>query len=469
MTDNKKGLQSYHKIWLWLMLGWTVSAADRGVTGPVVTWMINHHVAFFSHASNPHALGGLIGGLFFASFMLTQFPGGYIGDRYGHRTTIVLSLLWASLATLFGGLMFTLFGFIALRVITGLGEGMFYSNDRAVIAEVTPPEKRSFAMGFVITGLTFGVTLAYIGTALFTQWGDKLFGVGNGWQAPFVTFGTATLLVSIGLRRYFKSENREKIDLLSATKGCLKFFIPLFIAVMGIYYLSEQFKLSNLTTAIIEILVAFVLVAVVQIKNGSQIAPVLKNKNLLLLYISAIPFLWILWFFNFWSGDIIAKSGHASFVTSALLFALFNAGAGIAGFPLGGWLADKAYKSGMGRKKIYLIFIPVQALLTFWFGYYIMQGGHSLVAMSLFIFFCSLVLNLLQPISQAMTAELVDEEHRASAFGMWNLIGEMGAVLSPVIGGMIVDKTGHWYLAIFLGGIIMLASFFTVMFVKESK
>ena len=85
------GTRPWREIWWWLLAGWTVSAADRAVTGPVVTWMIENDVDFFAAAPDPHALGGLIGGLFFAGYMLTQFPGGYLGDRYGHRTLIIVS------------------------------------------------------------------------------------------------------------------------------------------------------------------------------------------------------------------------------------------------------------------------------------------------------------------------------------------------------------------------------------------
>ena len=85
--------------------------------------------------------------------MLTQWPGGYLGDRYGHRTIISVSLVWAGIATLLSGVITGLVLFIAIRVLTGLGEGAFYSNDRSLIAEKTPVEKRSLGMGVVITGL----------------------------------------------------------------------------------------------------------------------------------------------------------------------------------------------------------------------------------------------------------------------------------------------------------------------------
>lgn len=63
--------------------------------------------------------------------------------------------------------------FVALRVITGLGEGTFYSNDRSVITEQTPFEKRSLGMGVVITGLSIGLTLAFLLTPPLISLGDS--------------------------------------------------------------------------------------------------------------------------------------------------------------------------------------------------------------------------------------------------------------------------------------------------------
>jgi MFS family permease len=79
----RAGWPPHRTLWFWLLLGWTVSAADRALTGPVVTWMIGNHVSFLADTSKPYALGGLIGGLFFAGCMLTQWPGGYLGDATG--------------------------------------------------------------------------------------------------------------------------------------------------------------------------------------------------------------------------------------------------------------------------------------------------------------------------------------------------------------------------------------------------
>src|SRR6201991_939221 len=190
---------AYRTLWVFLLLGWTVSAADRALTGPVVTWMIDNNVAFLADADKPHALGGLVGGLFFAGYMLTQFPGGYLGDKYGHRTIITISLIWAGIATMVSGVITGLVAFIAVRVITGLGEGGFYSNDRSLIAEDTPREKRSLGMGVVITGLAIGITIAVVFAPNMINLGVNVFDEAEAWRMPFLILGAATLVVGVGI------------------------------------------------------------------------------------------------------------------------------------------------------------------------------------------------------------------------------------------------------------------------------
>ncbi|HZY56966.1 MAG TPA: MFS transporter, partial [Rubrobacteraceae bacterium] len=173
MEANSESRPAYRSLWVWLLLVWAASAADRAIAGPVFSYIISNNLPIIQGVENPYAVSGLVvGSLFFAGYMLTQFPGGYLGDKYGYRTIIVISTIWAALATLVTGLMTAIVGLVALRVITGLGEGMFYSNDRSIIVEQTPFEKRSFGMGVVITGLAIGITIAIIAAPFLIDLGN---------------------------------------------------------------------------------------------------------------------------------------------------------------------------------------------------------------------------------------------------------------------------------------------------------
>ncbi|HEX8259388.1 MAG TPA: MFS transporter, partial [Rubrobacteraceae bacterium] len=53
--------------------------------------------------------------------------------------------------------------------------------------------------------------------------------------------------------------------------------------------------------------------------------------------------------------------------------------------------------------------------------------------------------------------------------GMWNLIGEIGAVLSPAISGVLRDTTGSWNTAVMVDAGILLGSIVLLLFVRESR
>ncbi|HET7478454.1 MAG TPA: MFS transporter [Rubrobacteraceae bacterium] len=462
----------YRTLWIWLALGWVASGVDRTITGPIMSYIIDSKAPILQGVENPFAVGGLVGSLLFAGYMLMQFPGGYVGDRLGHRTVIVISIIWAGVATILSGLMTALLGLVAMRVITGLGAGLFYSNDRSVITHQTPFEKRSLGMGFVITGLSIGITLAFLLAAPLIGLGSSVFGAGGAWRMPFIILGIGAIIVGVGMAIFFRGQRGEH-EFRPAYPAALRrlgaYAAVFFVAVVGIYFVATLAGLPEWAVALLELVVALLLVGFIFVRLSGEVSPVLYNRDLLLIYIAAIAILWNLWFFGFWSVSIISDAAHSSFLQGALT-AAFNAGAGILGFPAGGWLADYAKRKGWGRKRMLVLFTLIQGLLTIGFGFYIMNGGKSLLVLGVLLFTASLFFNALQPMSHALTADLVPSAaYLGAAFGLWNLIGEMGAVLSPAISGTLRDATGNWNGAVMLDGAIILISFVLLLFVREPR
>lgn len=459
---------AYYTLWGFLLLGWTVSAADRALTGPVVTWMIDNDVGFLQGASKPYALAGLIGGLFFAGYMLTQFPGGYLGDKYGHRTIIGVSLVWAGIATILSGVLTGLVVFIAIRVLTGLGEGAFYSNDRALIAEKTPPEKRSLGMGVVITGLAIGITIATVFAPNMINLGGDVFSRGEAWRMTFLILGTATLIVGAAIVLYFRHEAGGRLPYLKAALHLGAYAAVFLAAVMAVYFVGDAAGLSDLWIAVIEVALAVSLVVFIFARKAGEIGPVLHNRDLWLINLAFIAVLWNLWFFSFWSVSIVGDAAHSSFGRSALI-AAFNAGAGILGFPVGGWLSDVAVRRGIGRKPLIVAFTSLQCVLTAAFTVVVASGNANVWVMAALLFCASTFFNAMQPMAQGMLADIAPPEMHGAAFGMNNLIGEIGAVLSPAVSGALRDATGGWEAALWLDtGLIAIAAVLFV-FVRERR
>jgi len=162
----------------------------------------------------------------------------------------------------------------------------------------------------------------------------------------------------------------------------------------------------------------------------------------------------------------VADAAHSSFGRSALI-AAFNAGAGIIGFPIGGWLSDVAVRRGIGRKPLVVTFTALQCLLTVAFGLVITGGAPSVWVMAALLFGASTFFNAMQPIAHAMIADIADPAHHGAAFGMNNLIGETGAVLSPAISGVLRDATGAWSAAVFLDAGLIACAVVLFLFVRE--
>lgn len=457
---------NYKRIWIWLCIGWLVSSADRVITGPVVTWMIQQRVAFMA-TEHPYELGGLIGSIFFAGYMLTQFPGGYAGDRHGHRTVLVISLFAAAAATLLSALAGLLVVFIAARILTGLGEGLYYANDRAIIADTTPLAERSLAMGAVMVGLSAGITLATLGGAWIIEVSRPWLGVEQAWRIPFFVLAVLTFTAAWGLRAELWRTRSRLEDPIGAMKVIGAYSAVFFVLIFAIFLLAQWLGLPGWGVAGLELLLGVGLIAYVYRSKATEISGAVHDVNLLLLYLAAIAVLWNLWFFGFWAISIVSAGADGSFLKAAVT-AMFTGVAGLIGFPLGGWISDRALRSGVGRKPILIAFTFFQGCLTLGFAIYIHHGGNSLVVMAALLFAAGLFFSALQPMSHAMTADIAGPKFRGSAFGMWNLVGEIGAVLSPVVSGTLRDSYGSWVPAVYLDAAIILASCALLAFVREA-
>jgi MFS family permease len=458
----------YRALWGVLLLGWIVSYADRTVTGPVIAWMIETESGFIGDASNPATIGGLVGSMFFLGYMLTQYPGGRLGDRYGHREMIVVSLVTAAVLTVVSGLVTGLVAFVAARVLTGLGEGVFYSNDRTLIINHTPQAQRTLGLGVVITGLSIGLTLGIILTPLLIDWGGSL-GMGDdAWRVPFFVFAAATFVVVTIAFAFFRAKLGGALRLGAPFVRLVLYSAPTFVVIVALFLLAETLGWPEWLTAAIASVVALLYIAViVRGVQRSGRGAALLSRDMWLIYVAYIAILWNLWFFSFWSVQIVREAAQSSLIAAALT-AAFNAGAGILGFPVGGWLADRAIRSGRGRKPLALACTGVYSVLVLVFGWSISGGREpSLVLLGLLLFSSGVFFNALQPIVQGMTGDMVPAGERGSAFGMLNLVSEIGAVLSPVVSGILRDATGSWSAGVYLAAGIMIVSFFLYALVRE--
>jgi ACS family D-galactonate transporter-like MFS transporter len=448
--EAKGGWKGYHTLWMLLFLSWTLLYIDRSITGPVVAWMIDNDVGFMADAPLPYALGGIIGSMFFAGYMLTQFPSGYLGDRFGHRSMIVLSLLWSGVATMVSGFAKSLSGFVASRVLTGLGEGAYYCNDRAVVCDVTPENKRSLGLGLVFTGLALGMTIAFVLTPIILEKGEAWIGQEAAWTLPFLIFSIPTLLLGLVLLRRFTITKAKLID----AGWRLAIWSFGFLAVlMCVYLVTVYYGLGQLFQAGAVLLASFILIVIIYRRLGAT-SVALRDRRLVIMYISAIPLLYTLWFFGFWALTVVSEASDLGISGAAMYAGLFGLANGL-GYPLGGRIGDLV--GSEHRPRLYVgLCIGVAASVAM-IAYLVATKVDPLV-LGAALFIMGVLFASAQTIHMSITGDLSPPGQRGQAFGMWNLVAEVGAVLAPVVSGALRDMSGEWTLAILVDAVLLIIS-----------
>ena len=283
-------------------------------------------------------------------------------------------------------------------------------------------------------------------------------------------FAAFTFVVVIIAFTFFRTRLGGPMRLGPPALRLLLFSAPTFVIIVALFLLAETLRWPEWLTAAVATVIALVYIAViVRGVQKSGRGPALLNRNIWLVYLAYIAILWNLWFFSFWSVQIVKEAAQSSLLVAALT-AAFNAGAGILGFPAGGWLADRAVRTGGSRKTLALVCTGVYSVLVLIFGWSVSGGEKpSLALLGLLLFTSGLFFNALQPIVQGMTGDMVPASERGSAFGMLNLVSEIGAVLSPVVSGILRDATGSWAPGVFVAAGIMIVSFFLYLPVREVR
>lgn len=114
----------------------------------------------FSLAIVMQLIGSAVGGVLF----------GWLGDRYGRRTTLIWSILIYSIAT---GLVFLAptFGvFVVLRFLTGVGTGGEWAVGFSWMNEAWTPKRRGLSGGLVQSSLWPAYALAILAAQLVPDW-----------------------------------------------------------------------------------------------------------------------------------------------------------------------------------------------------------------------------------------------------------------------------------------------------------
>jgi MFS family permease len=354
------------------------------------------------HLSNTQV--GLIFSAFAYPYLVFQVFGGWIADRFGARRTLTMCAVLWSTATVLMGLTSSLAGMLLGRVLLGVGVSALPVATRAM-SNWMAAERRGFAQGVTHAFARLGNTI----TPPLVAWLILL----TNWRGSFVIIGSISFLWAIAWAIYFRDDPAEHPEI---TREDL-----------------ERLPKKRVKTA----------ARVPFGRLGARMFPVT---------VVYFCYGWTLWFFLAWIPSYFLHSYNLKLSSSAF----FAAGvflAGTFGDFLGGVVSDRIYEKTRSSTKARRDLIVGGFLISTVFMVPVLLV-HDLttivLSLSAAFFFSEFTVG-------AFWAIPMDIAPRYSGFasGFMNSGSALAAIVSPLIGGYIIDTTGNWSNT-FIAGIALL-------------
>lgn len=204
------------------------------------TWIVNYldklsmNVAIIPIAEEFHlneTQAGLVISVFFMSYAVMQLVGGFLSDKYGARSMILISVVLWSIFTIMTGFAWSFISLIAIRLLFGIGEGSFPAASSLAIADNFPKAERGRAKSTLTAATTVGSMISAIVAAALIM--------SIGWRNLFFIFGTLGFFLTIALYFLLKPntqyrENTQTVKAKVPLKKLLK--MPMLWQLMLMYF-----------------------------------------------------------------------------------------------------------------------------------------------------------------------------------------------------------------------------------------
>ena len=355
--------------------------------------------AFGAELHLSHTQIGFVFSAFAYPYLVFQIIGGWFGDRFGPRRTLAIcGVIWAG-ATVLTGLSGGFVSLLVARLLLGLGEGATFPTATRAMSNWMPPEKRGFAQGTTHAASRIGNAVA----PPLIVW----LMVATSWRGAFIITGIVSFLWAMVWIWYFRDNPRDHPRITE----------------------SECQKLADY--------------------SGAKERPPTPWRRLLVRMapVTAVYFCygWVLWLFLSWIPQYFLHNYHMQLGKSAL-FASGVFFAGVLGDWLGGSLTDAILKKSGNVRLARNVMVGVCMMLTLLSLAPIMLISDmsitlAAVCLSAGFFFNEMTIGPMWSVPMDIAPK-----HSGIASGVMNTGSALAAIISPVVGGLLIDRTGNWNL-----------------------
>ena len=358
-------------------------------------------------------LDAVVMGLVFSAFSWTyaaaQIPGGAFLDRVGTKRAYFWSVSAWSVFTLLQGFATGLGSLLTFRLGLGAAEAPAFPCNSRILSTWFPQHERARATGAYAVGQYFG--LAFLSPVLF--WIVESLG----WRALFIIAGTAGVLFALIWRRAYcephesTKANQAELAYIEAGGG------------LGHQVDTTPFRWRNIGRLLRHRQIV-----------GASIGQFAGNSTLV--------------FFLTWFPTYLANERHMEWLQVGF-YAVMPFIAASAGVVSGGWVSDMLIKrtgsANVGRKLPILTGLLLASTIVL--ANYVDSNKAVIVILSI-AFFGQGMVNL----GWTLITDVAPKKLIGLTGGVFNLCANLAGIVTPLVIGVIVGKTGS-----FVGALVYIA------------
>lgn len=353
----------------------------------------------------PTAKGVLLSA-FFWSYALMQVPIGWMADRVSLRWLYAGSFALWSLACGFTGLAGSLAVLILLRIVLGIGESIYLPGSVKFISLAFSPEERGLPTAIFDSGVRAGLA---IGAPLVAWLVSR-----HGWRNMFMLVGFTALV----------------------------WILPWILAFPSSLSHASRERRPEAPVPVVR-------------------KPLTFNRNLIGAALGFFCFGYYNYLLVTWLPDYLVEVRHLSLLKAGFLAAIPYIVWAVSEVA-GGWMSDRLVRQGWNETRVRkgmitvgfatgLMLIPA-ALVGNLTASIILLGGGSLVGLS-------------SPNILVVFQTCAPHDEVGTWMGFGNFIGNIGGVLSPLLTGILISRTGSYTPGFALAPIILVAGLLAFWFI----
>jgi len=365
-------------------------------------------------------------GIAFSAFNYAYAPfqlvGGWIADRYGSRPTLaVCALAWAVTTMLTGavGGLATLF---AVRFALGMGEGATLPAATRALGKWTSEASRGFGIGLTHAAgrIGAGVTAPIVAILITVM----------SWRLIFVVLGIVSAFWAVLWLWYFRDDPREHASISPAELALLPGGDPTKPTTSG------PVPWRRLVPRMVPMMITYFCMG------------------------------WTGWLYVTWMPSLFSKNYGVDMKKSAMFYAATFLCAMVAEF-FGGVISDHLLRRTGSKRIARSLFTSICLVLAF-AALIPAILVHDLIpgvaSFTLALFFLDTAIS---PMWVATTD--IAPDYAGSSSALMNAAGAVAGILSPVVFGLILDRTGSWTLPFAVSLALLLLGAVTAFWIRPDE